>query len=158
MARPQTIPYDLLMNLRGETPTVIAGFVNVVTFWIDRGNMEPLPEERIRRLTLLPRNVWHLSGKAILEHLNAFYGPFTEHWKRTKCVSDTYSRNAVMARKKHALKKRLMKTEVGLTDVNEMSEFSMRPVKLERIHTPRIGDPVKHTTKPIDFTPTMRDE
>lgn len=165
MAKPPGIPYALIEKLRGEAPTVVAGFLNVVIFWIDQGKLEPLEESRIERLSLLPRNIWLLHGKLVVERLNEFTGPFIEHWKICNHRSGIYSQNAINARKalklKNELKKRAI-SSIGPQEIFDKSEaLSSLPHKLERTTRHNAEPPAyiinRSTQKPVPLKTNMKD-
>lgn len=141
MAKPPGIPFALIEKFRGEAPTVTQGFLNVVIFWIDQGKLEPIEEARIERLSLLPRNIWLLSGKLIVERLNEFWEPMILAWKIKQHKSELYGKIGLLGRQSRKQQKELRKQalstipKVSKNLLDDVQEFSRQPVKIERKKT-----------------------
>jgi hypothetical protein len=134
MAKPPAIPSDLLRKcIDGESPCVVAGFINIALLWIDRGDMEPPPEHKLQILSGLPSYAWSRYKKRIKEALSRFYPPFLEHWKRKRHIS--------VKRAKYAEKARSV-----------LMEQSYNRKKQERLSDDSAGMPLPPTYVPDTYT------
>lgn len=174
MAKVPPLPHDLMQKtLTGEPCSVIGAFTNIILFWIDRGIKEPLPEHKIRGLSLLPSNLWAKYETRLKTMLDEFYGPFIEHWHKVNMTHGRFKERATkagLANVQAKAKKAKAIAELQKTQpqplLDESQEFSRQPHTIDRIYqrTTRFVDdtpqlPPRSTKKkpPVDFKPGLKD-
>lgn len=168
MPKTPPIPHDMLeRTLSGERYAVIAGFMNIIIIWIDRGVKEPMEEDKLERLSGLPTQIWARHGTRVKTLLESFYGPFIEYWDRFSCKTKKLHDRAVRGYKGKILAKLKRENDIALLQKpqqeplkDEKIEFSIQPHRLERTHertTRFVTDTPRKSTPPAPFKPGLKD-
>lgn len=132
MRKPPTIPSQwLINNLPGEPVQVVAGFMNILLFWLDKGKPERPLDAKMKATSMLPSSGWTMYGEHIKRLFDEFYEPMHNHWQHRKLVNDKMSLVANHANNVYAEKRRKEKKQ-KLSEKNESESLSFLPHKLDK--------------------------